>query len=106
MDVINDDDQRLEDLINDLGDTTVRRETTLIQSSSEMSGDHVVANTNANPNDFTEVVAEDTVVSEDTIRKALIDFFWIIDNYCEVKTSHNTWKERVIKFFVGRPFKA
>ena len=30
VDVINDDDQRLEDLINDLGDTTVRRETTLI----------------------------------------------------------------------------
>ena len=30
VDVTNDDDQRLEDLINDLGDTTVRRETTLI----------------------------------------------------------------------------
>ena len=30
VDVINDDDQRIEDLIDDLGDTTVRRETTLI----------------------------------------------------------------------------
>ena len=106
MDVINDEDQRLEDLIDDLGDEAVRRETTLIQSSPEMSGDHVVANTNANPNDFTEVEAEDMVVSEDTIRKALIDFFWIIDNYCEIRTSHNTWKERVVKFFVDRPFKA
>ena len=71
-----------------------------------MSGDHMVANTNANLNDFTEGVAEDTVVSEDTIRKALIDFFWIIDNYCEFRTSQNNWKERVIKFFDGKPFKA
>ena len=106
MDVNHDDEQRLEDLISDLGDATIRRETIIPHSSSEVSGDHVVADTNANLNDFTEVEAEDMVVSEDTIRKALIDLFWIIDNYCEVRTSHNTWKERVIKFFVGRPFKA
>jgi hypothetical protein len=106
VDVINDEDQRLEDLIDDLGDEVVRRETTLVRSSSEMSGDHIVANTNANPNDFTEVMAEDTVVSEDAIRKALIDFFWIVDNYCEFRTSQNNWKERVVNFFVDRPFKA
>jgi hypothetical protein len=46
------------------------------------------------------------VETEDAIRKALSDFFWIIDNYCEVKTTQNAWKERLIKFWDGKPFKS
>jgi hypothetical protein len=92
--------------MDDLGEDVNRRETIVPQSNSEASVEHYVQDTNANPADFTDFEAQDKVETEDTIRKALIDFFWVIDNYCELKTANITWKERLINHMKGKPFKA
>ena len=92
--------------MNDVGEDANRRETIVPHSNSEASADHYVQGTGANPADFTDFEAQDKVETEDTIRKALIDFFWVIDNYCELKTANITWKERLINHMKSKPFKA
>ena len=44
--------------------------------------------------------------TEDAIRKALSNFFWLIDNFCVVRTTQNAWKERLSKFWDGKTFKS
>ena len=92
--------------MDDLGDDVNRRESAVPQSISEVSVEHYVQETNPNPADFTDFEAQDKVETEDTVIKALGDFFWVIDNYCELKHAKITWKERLINHMQGKPFKA